>query len=73
MCTTELATSVPRASAAARNEELIKHLEYLSGVLSELKRREQGSQPPWLRRGLLEADYHLLSAQVALQDLQQVT
>jgi hypothetical protein len=57
--------------SASKNEELIKHLECLSGVLSELRRREAGSAlPAWLGRGLSEADHHLMSAQVALLALQ---
>lgn len=56
----------------ASTEELIKHLECLSGVLNELRRREKGSElPTWLRTGLLQADFHLLSAQVALQELHE--
>lgn len=61
-------------NSASNNEELIRHLECLSGVLSELRRRERGSElPPWLRQGLREADDHLVSAQVALQALQAAT
>lgn len=55
----------------SQNEELIKQLECLSGVLSELRRRERGSElPTWVRHGLREADEHLAFAQHALQALQ---
>lgn len=57
---------------ASQNEQLIKHLECLSGVLGELRQREQRSElPSWLRQGLREADHHLMAAQIALLALQE--
>ncbi|RYZ04661.1 MAG: hypothetical protein EOO73_22815 [Myxococcales bacterium] len=57
--------------SASKNEELIGHLECLSGVLSELRRRGlEGVVPPWVAQGLREADQHLRSAQIALLALQ---
>ncbi len=51
------ATPEESDASAFKNEELIKQLECLSGVLGDLRSRERSSElPSWLRQGLREAD-----------------
>lgn len=64
--------SLPRASFVRSNEALIWHMEYLSGVLTELRQRAmRGELPSWLCERISEADEHLLGAQFAAVDLQR--